>query len=93
MRYVAFIHHDSEPGQGISFPDFPGCVSDGDTIDDAILRGGEALAFHLEGMIEDDLEILSPRSLEEIQRDPKLHEWRKGAALCFVSVILDNGSP
>ena len=93
MRYVAFIHHDSEPGYGISFPDFPGCVSDGDTIDDAILRGGEALAFHLEGMIKDHLEIPSPRSLEEIQRDPSLQEWREGAALCFVPVIFDKGSP
>lgn len=46
MRYVALIHHGCEPGYGISFPDFPGCVSDGDTTDDAILRGGEAIAFH-----------------------------------------------
>ena len=93
MRYVAFIHHDSEPGCGISFPDFPGCVSDGDTTDEAIRRGGEALAFHLEGMIKDNQEIPTPRSLEEIQRDPSLQEWREGAALCFVPVIFDKGSP
>ena len=35
MLYVAFIHRDETPGFGISFPDFPGCVSDGDTIDEA----------------------------------------------------------
>ena len=93
MRYVAFIHRDSEPGYAISFPDFPGCVSDADTIDDAIRRGGEALAFHLEGMIKDKLEIPNPRSLEEIQRDPSLREWGEGAALCFVPVIFDKGSP
>ena len=93
MRYVAFIHHDSEPGCGISFPDFPGCVSDGDTTDEAIRRGGEALAFHLEGMIKDNQEIPTPCSLEEIQRDPSLQEWREGAALCFVPVIFDKGSP
>ena len=93
MRYVAFIHHDGEPGYGISFPDFPGCVSDGDTIDEAILRGGEALAFHLEGMVNDNQKIPDPRSVEEIQRDPSLQEWREGAALCIVPVILDKGSP
>lgn len=42
MLYVAFIHRDKEPGFGISFPDFPGCISAGDTIDEAIKghRGG-----------------------------------------------------
>ncbi len=93
MRYVAFIHHDGEPGYGISFPDFPGCVSDGDTIDEAILRGGEALAFHLEGMVNDNQKIPDPRSVEEIQRDPSLQEWREGATLCIVPAILDKGSP
>ena len=27
MRYVSFIHRDDDTGYGISFPDFPGCVS------------------------------------------------------------------
>ena len=48
MRYVSFIHRD-EAGYGVSFPDFPGCVSVGDTVDDAIRHGSEALAFHVEG--------------------------------------------
>ena len=44
MRYVAFIHRD-EAGFGVSFPDFPGCVSIGDTVEDAVCHGSEALAF------------------------------------------------
>ena len=54
---------------------------------------GEALAFHLEGMVNDNQKIPDPRSVEEIQRDPSLQEWREGAALCIVPVILDKRSP
>ena len=32
MRYVSFIHRD-EAGYGVSFSDFPGCVSAADTVD------------------------------------------------------------
>ena len=93
MRYVAFIHSDAEPGYGISFPDFPGCVSDGDTIDEAVRRGTEALSFHVEGMIDDAEEVPEPRSIQEIVTDESLAEWCAGAAICFVPLIVDKGSP
>ena len=50
MRYVSFIHRDGA-GYGVSFPDFPGCVSVGNTVDDAVRHGSEALAFHVEGLV------------------------------------------
>ena len=84
MLYVAFIHKDREPGFGISFPDFPGCVSSGDTIDEALQRGASALAFHIEGMLQDGKVIPVPRSLQAIEEDPSMTEWRKGAAISFV---------
>ena len=84
MLYVAFIHGDKAPGFGISFPDFPGCVSTGDTIDEALQRGASALAFHIEGMLQDGEAIPVPRSLHAIEEDPSMTEWRKGAAISFV---------
>ncbi len=93
MRYVAFIHSNTEPGHGISFPDFPGCVSDGDTIDEAVHRGTEALAFHVEGMIRDGEDIPAPRTVQAVEVDQSLDEWREGAVVCFVPLILDKGSP
>ena len=93
MRYVAFIHDDDEPGFGISFPDFPGCVSDGDTMDDALRHGSEALSFHVEGMLDDGDAIPRPRSLHDIKADESLSEWRGGATIAFVPLILDKGSP
>ena len=93
MRYVAFIHGEDEPGFGISFPDFPGCVSDGETVEDAIRRGSEALAFHVEGLMGDGDAIPTPRTVQEIKVDPSLAEWREGADIAFVPLVLDRGSP
>ncbi|MDE0032002.1 MAG: type II toxin-antitoxin system HicB family antitoxin [Deltaproteobacteria bacterium] len=78
------MHRDGEPGFGISFPDFPGCISEGDTIDETIQRGATALALHIEGMLQDGENIPAPRSLQEIEKDPSMAEWRTGAAICFV---------
>ncbi len=92
MRYVAFIHHELEVGYGISFPDFPGCVSLGNTVDEAVRHGCEALAFHFEGMVSDGDPIPSPRTIEEIKADDELAEWRLGADIVFVPLLLDRGS-
>ena len=64
MRVVAFIHTDEAGGFGISFPDFPGCISDGETVEDALNRGEAALAFHVEGMREEEIEVPAPRGVD-----------------------------
>jgi predicted RNase H-like HicB family nuclease len=47
VAVVALVH--GEPGAySISFPDFQGCVAGGATVDEALRRGREALAFHVE---------------------------------------------
>lgn len=92
MRYVAFIHHERGVGYGISFPDVPGCVSIGDTADEAVRQGCEALAFHLEGLISDGESVPSPRSIEEVKADDSLTDWRAGANIVLVPLLLDRGS-
>jgi len=64
--YIALIHKEAESDYGVSFPDFPGCVTAGKTLDEARQLAAEALAFHIEGMIEDGQQIPTPRSLAEI---------------------------
>lgn len=96
MRYLAFIHTTADKSGttfGISFPDFPGCVSVGDTIEDAVANGGKALAFHIEGMIEDGDPVPAARSTAAIKDDPDLADWRDGADLAWVPVVFDDGSP
>ena len=91
MRYVSFIHRD-EAGFGVSFPDIPGCVSVGDMIDDAVRQGSEALAFHVEGLVDDGEVIPSPRSIDAIKADPELADWRRDADLVLIPLLLDRGS-
>lgn len=91
MRYVSFIHRD-EAGYGVSFPDFPGCVSVGDTVDEAVRHGSEALAFHVEGLAEDGEPIPAPRSIDAIKTAPDLAEWRRGADFVLIPLLLNRGS-
>jgi predicted RNase H-like HicB family nuclease len=77
-EYVALIHKDGDSDFGVSFPDFPGCVSAGSTIDEARIMGAEALAFHIEGMIEDGETIPRPSSLDAVM---KIRENRDAVAV------------
>ena len=61
-------------------------------MDDALRRGTEALAFHVEGMTTDGEPIPPPRSLQNIKADESIVECRDGATIAFVPLILDNGS-
>ena len=72
MHYIAFVHTDDTPGFGIGFPDLPGCVTRGDTLDDALRLAREALAFHVEGMAKDGREIPRPGDAGRIGSDPGL---------------------
>lgn len=67
--YIALIHKDPESDYGVSFPDLPGCVTAGTTLDDARRMAAEALAFHLEGLSEDNAPIPEPSPLERIMAE------------------------
>lgn len=92
IPYVAFLHQDDGPGYGISFPDFPGCISAGDTLEEAIRMGTEALGFHAEAMREYGEVIPAPRDLAAILADDSLAEWREGATFTEVFLIMDKGA-
>jgi predicted RNase H-like HicB family nuclease len=67
--YIAVIHKDAESDYGISFPDLPGCVTAGSTIDEAMVMAREALALHVEGLLEDGEEVPNPTPADAIDRD------------------------
>jgi predicted RNase H-like HicB family nuclease len=64
--YVALVHKEPTSDYGVSFPDFPGCVTAGVTFEDARRQAGEALALHIDGMIEDGEAIPEPSSSEHV---------------------------
>jgi len=68
-QFIALIHKDAQSEFGVSFPDLPGCVTAGATLDEARDMAAEALALHLEGMTEDGEAIPEPSSLEAVMAD------------------------
>ena len=69
-QFIALIHKDAQSEFGVSFPDLPGCVTAGATLDEARDMATEALALHLEGLTEDGEAIPEPSSLEAVMADP-----------------------
>ena len=44
LYYPALVDKDEDSDFGVSFPDFPGCVSAGESVEEAVLGAQEALA-------------------------------------------------
>ena len=68
--YVALLRKQSDSDYGVDFPDFPGCISAGETLEDARRMALEAVLLHIEGLIEDGEAIPAPSTLDEIMTDP-----------------------
>ena len=82
MDYIAYLHKDRKSDFGVSFPDFPGCVTAGTTLDEARRMAAEALALHIEGMSEDGEALPKPSTIDDVADDPDM----KGAVAFLVSV-------
>jgi predicted RNase H-like HicB family nuclease len=86
-NYIGLIHKDADSDFGVSFPDFPGVITAGTTLDDARAMAEEALALHIEGMVEDGEAVPEPSALEEVMSDP---DNRSGVAIL---VAVKNDQP
>lgn len=69
--YIALLRKDPKSDYGVEFPDFPGCVTAGGTLEEARANAEEALALHMEGMVEDGDAIPEPSSLDAVARLPE----------------------
>jgi predicted RNase H-like HicB family nuclease len=82
MNYIAFLHKDRKSDYGVSFPDFPGCVTAGKTLEEAHRNAIDALTLHIEGMREDGEPIPKPSTLDSLEK----HATRHGAILFLVDI-------
>ena len=73
VTYPAIIERGAD-GFGVYFPDLPGCVSAGATIQEAAERAEEALAGHLLVSRQYGDVIAGPSDLDAIKRDPDVDE-------------------
>ena len=89
FTYVALVHRAKKNGAdyGVMFPDFPGCVFGGKTIDLALENAREGLIFHIEGLLNSGENLPAPTSLEAIEKNADY----KIATPSLIRVILPTG--
>ena len=82
MEYIAYLHKDGKSDYGVSFPDFPGCITAGSSLEEARHMAAEALSFHIAGMRKDGERLPLPSKLDDLHNDPAM----KGAVAFLVEV-------
>jgi len=64
MQFLVVLHTETDrTDYGVTVPDLPGCVSAGDTLEEALTNAGEAILGHLEVMVEDGKPLPEPNSM------------------------------
>lgn len=64
--YPAIFDPCEEGGYTVTFPDLPGCITEGDTIDESLSMAKDAMILHLWGMEDVGDLIPSPTSPEKV---------------------------
>jgi predicted RNase H-like HicB family nuclease len=70
-HYIALIHKDPDSSYGVSFPDVPGVITAGDTLQEALEMGAEVLRFAFEDWPGGPP---IPRTLDDLHNDPEFSE-------------------
>ena len=86
--YIALIHKDADSCYGVYFPDIPGLITAGDSIDEAIEEAEEALEFAAEGWTNQDgsTGLKPPRTIEQLRNDPEFVEAVNGATVIEIDL-------
>lgn len=67
---IAIELGDDTHAYGVTVPDIAGCFSAGDTMEEALKNVREAIELHLEGLVEDGLDIPLPTDIAAHQKNP-----------------------
>lgn len=86
-NYIGLIRKEPGSDFGVDFPDFPGCISAGVTIDEARRMAQEALELHVDGMLADGERLPQPSTLDQVMRDPD-----NADAVAFLATLPDTAS-
>jgi predicted RNase H-like HicB family nuclease len=84
LFYPAILEKEPESAFGVTFPDFPGLVSAGNTAEEALVNAHEALAGHIALMVQDGDKLPEPTSVETVTADPEI----KVVAITLVGVTI-----
>ena len=78
MSYrMEFVEDKDEGGLVVSYPDLPGCITCGETIESAAANGLDAKKAWFEAALEDGTEIHEPDNLENYSGQFKMRIPRR----------------
>jgi predicted RNase H-like HicB family nuclease len=85
-HYIALIHKDADSCYGVSFPDIPGVITAGDTLDEAMQQASEVLIFAAEDWTNPDgsTGFRPPRTIDQLRQDPEFAEDAKDAMIAVI---------
>jgi predicted RNase H-like HicB family nuclease len=69
--YIGLLRKDPDSDFGVDFPDFPGCITAGSTLEETRRMAEEALEAHIECARDLGQIIPEPSSLDVIMADPE----------------------
>ncbi|MBI5120577.1 MAG: type II toxin-antitoxin system HicB family antitoxin [Rhodospirillales bacterium] len=82
VSYVAYLRKDKNSDYGIEFPDLPGCISAGRSLEEAKAMAVEALAGHVALLRQEGMPVADPSTLDQLADDPN----RMDAVLLLVDL-------
>jgi predicted RNase H-like HicB family nuclease len=88
-HYIALIRKEKGACYGVDFPDFLGCITAADTVEEAQARAVEVLDLHVDGMVEDGELLPEATGLDAILEDP---DSRDGLVLAVQVPLADKKS-
>jgi predicted RNase H-like HicB family nuclease len=65
-KYTAVLEPEDEGGYSVYFPTLPGCVTQGETREEALRNAQEVLNLHIEGLLAEGLEVPEEHEAPEL---------------------------
>jgi antitoxin HicB len=81
--FIALIQKDAGGIFRVSFPDLPGVVTSGESLDEAIEEAEETLEYAAGDWtnLDGSNELPAPRSIEQLQNDPHFADAAEGGTI------------
>ncbi|MFZ1885612.1 MAG: type II toxin-antitoxin system HicB family antitoxin [Rhodoplanes sp.] len=86
--YAIAIVHEEAGVYGVSFPDLPGSIAAGDSLDEVLQRGAAAAAAYIDSLIEDGEPVPVLRTLDQLKADPTFREDAEDSMIVCLPIDL-----
>ena len=89
--YYAIVHKDADSCYGVTFPDAPGCISAGDTLEELAHEAPQALRLWAEAHESAGNAVPEPRGLDALMADRQVAAEAEGNMTMAVPLLVDAG--